>query len=98
MADKFRVTLKKSPISHRQAARGTVRALGLHRLGETVEVVDNPATRGMARAIRFLVQVEEIEPRESDETSTAQAGRSAGADRPAADPAPGAQGGQEEQP
>ena len=60
MAGSLRVTLRKSPISHRQNARGTVRALGLHRIGETVEVVDNPATRGMVRAIRFLVEVEEV--------------------------------------
>ena len=60
MAGRLRVTLRKSPISHKQQARGTVRALGLHRIGETVEVVDNPATRGMVRAIRFLVEVEEV--------------------------------------
>jgi large subunit ribosomal protein L30 len=60
MAGKLRVTLIKSPISHTSATRGTVRALGLHRLGETVEVTDNPQTRGMARAIRFLVRTEEI--------------------------------------
>jgi large subunit ribosomal protein L30 len=60
MAGKLRVTLVKSPISHTSATRGTVRALGLHRLGETVEVPDNPQTRGMARAIRFLVRTEEV--------------------------------------
>ncbi len=60
MAAKLRVTLVKSPISHTRATRATVRALGLHRIGETVEVVDNPQTRGMARAIRFLVRTEEV--------------------------------------
>ena len=59
MPASLRVTLRKSPISHNANARGTVRALGLHRVGETVEVVDNPATRGMVRAVRFLVEVEE---------------------------------------
>lgn len=55
MAGKLRVTLYKSTVSTNQAARGTVRALGLHRIGETVEVPDNPATRGMVRAVHYLV-------------------------------------------
>ena len=60
MPAKLRVTLIKSPISHNPANRATVRALGLHRIGETVEINDNPATRGMVRAVRHLVSVEEI--------------------------------------
>jgi large subunit ribosomal protein L30 len=60
VAAKLRVTLVKSPVSHTRQTRATVRALGLHRIGETVEVVDNPQTRGMARAIRFLVRTEEM--------------------------------------
>ena len=60
MAGSFRVTLRKSPISYTARARGSVRALGLHRIGETVELPDNPAVRGMARAVRFLVDVEEV--------------------------------------
>jgi large subunit ribosomal protein L30 len=59
MPGSFRVTLRKSPISYTAKARGTVRALGLHRIGQTVEVVDNPQTRGMARAVSFLVDVED---------------------------------------
>jgi large subunit ribosomal protein L30 len=55
----LRVTLRKSPISYTAATRGTVRALGLRRIGHTVDVVDNPATRGMLRAVRFLVEVQE---------------------------------------
>ena len=61
MPDKLRITLIKSPISHNPANRATVRALGLHRIGETVEINDNPATRGMVRAVRFLLCTEEIE-------------------------------------
>jgi large subunit ribosomal protein L30 len=60
MSGKLRVRLHKSPISYTDRTRGTVRALGLHRLHETVEVPDNPATRGMVRAIRFLVDVEVV--------------------------------------
>jgi large subunit ribosomal protein L30 len=61
MAAKLRVTLLRSPISHTGRTRGTLRALGLHRLGETVEVPDNPQMRGMARAVRFLVETEVVD-------------------------------------
>ena len=60
MAGRLRVTLHKSPYGYTARARGTVRALGLHRIGQTVEVADDPATRGQVRAIRFLVSVEEM--------------------------------------
>ena len=58
MAGKLRVTQTKSTISHIARNRGTIRALGLNRIGDTVEVPDNEATRGMVRAVRFLVEVE----------------------------------------
>ena len=61
MAGRLRVTLRRSPISYTAAARGTVRALGLHGIGSSSELPDNPAVRGMTRAIRFLVEVEEID-------------------------------------
>jgi len=60
MADKLRVTQIKSTISHIARNRATVRALGLKRIGHTVELPDNPATRGMVRQVRFLVSVEEV--------------------------------------
>ena len=75
MPAKLRVTLRKSPISYTAKTRGTVRALGLRRIGQTVEVADNPQTRGMARAIRFLVEVEESQG--ASDRSAARA-RSAG--------------------
>jgi large subunit ribosomal protein L30 len=59
MPGSVRVTLHKSPIGYTAATRGTVRALGLRRIGQTVDVADNAATRGMLRAVRFLVTVEE---------------------------------------
>jgi large subunit ribosomal protein L30 len=80
------VTLRKSPISYTARARGSVRALGLHRIGQTVELPDNPAVRGMARAVRFLVEVEEVA-----ETKP-RAERSASAETPVATPAAAAAG------
>jgi large subunit ribosomal protein L30 len=61
MPGKLRVTLVKSPISHNPANRATVRALGLHRIGETVEINDTPAVRGMVRAVQFMVKSEEMD-------------------------------------
>ena len=60
MAAKLRVTQVKSTISHIARNRATVRALGLHGIGSTSVITDNPATRGMVRQVRFLVTVEEI--------------------------------------
>ena len=60
MPARLRVTLIKSPVSHTKRTRATMRALGLNRIGETIEIDDTPALRGMANAIRFLVRVEEV--------------------------------------
>ncbi len=76
MAARLRVTQVKSTISHVARNRATIRALGLKRIGDTVEVADNPATRGMVRQVRFLVQVEEIEEPMRGRTGRAAAGPS----------------------
>ena len=60
MAAKLKVTQTKSTISHIARNRATIRALGLHGIGSTSIITDNPATRGMVRQVRFLVTVEEI--------------------------------------
>ena len=65
----LRVTWVRSEIGHNAAARGTIRALGLHRLHETVDVADTPANRGMIRRVAFLLEVagpaERSEPEDS---------------------------------
>jgi large subunit ribosomal protein L30 len=58
-SDALRVKLVRSTIGHNAGARGTVRALGLHRLHQTVEVADTPENRGMLRRVAFLLEVEE---------------------------------------
>ena len=55
----LKVTWARSTIGHKAAARGTIRALGLHRLNQTVEVPDSPMMRGMIRRVAFLLEVEE---------------------------------------
>ncbi len=61
MAGRLRVTQVKSTISHIGRNRATIRALGLHGIGSSVEIPDNEATRGMVRQVRFLVTVDEVE-------------------------------------
>jgi large subunit ribosomal protein L30 len=60
MAAKLRVTQVKSSISHIARNRATIKALGLHGIGSSVEIPANDATRGMVRQVRFLVTVDEI--------------------------------------
>ena len=59
MAGKLRVTQTKSTISHIGRNRATVRALGLRRIGHTVEVKDSEQARGMLHRVRHLIKVEE---------------------------------------
>lgn len=55
----LRVTWVKSTIGHKAGARGTIRALGLHRLNQTVLIADNQVNRGMLRRVAFLLDVQE---------------------------------------
>lgn len=55
-----RVTLIKSPIGYPERQKGTVRALGLRRMNQTVEHVDSPTLRGMLDKVSHLVAVEEV--------------------------------------
>jgi large subunit ribosomal protein L30 len=57
--DMLRITWVKSTIGHKAGARGTIRALGLHRLNQTVEIPDTPVSRGMIRRVAFLLKVQE---------------------------------------
>jgi large subunit ribosomal protein L30 len=57
---KLKVTWKKSAIGYRQNQRRTIRALGLKRLGQTVEHSDSRAIRGMINTVRHLVEVQEV--------------------------------------
>jgi large subunit ribosomal protein L30 len=79
MAGKLRVTQVKSTISHIARNRATVRALGLKRIGDVAVVPDNEATRGMVRAVRFLVSVEEIAEERRPAAAAAKARREEGA-------------------
>jgi large subunit ribosomal protein L30 len=56
---KLEVTLVKSAIGYSERQKRTVRALGLRRLGQTVEHNDTPAIRGMINKVSHLVRVSE---------------------------------------
>ena len=51
------VTQRRSSNGANKAQRATLRSLGLHRIGQTVEVEDSPQARGMLHAVRHLVHV-----------------------------------------
>ena len=55
----IRVTLVKSPIGFTKDQKATVRALGLHRMHQTVEHKDTPALRGMLTKVIHLLKIEE---------------------------------------
>ena len=55
---KLRITQVRSQIGQSQPHRGTLRALGLGKIGKTVEHDDGPVLTGMLRKVRHLVSVE----------------------------------------
>lgn len=57
---KLRITLVKSTIGAVPKNKKTAEALGLRKIGKTVEMPDNAAIRGMIQRVRHLVKVEEI--------------------------------------
>lgn len=56
----LRITQVKSSINHKYDQERTLRALGLGKIGRTVEQVDNESVRGMIFKVKHLVEVEEI--------------------------------------
>jgi len=58
---RLRVTQVRSAIGTKPKTRGTLRALGLRRIGRTVEHEDRPEIRGMLARVPHLVTVEEID-------------------------------------
>jgi len=55
----LKVTQRRSGNGANSKQRATLRSLGLRRIGHTVEITDNEQARGMLRAVRHLVEVEE---------------------------------------
>ena len=64
---KLRITQVRSTIRTRPEHRGTLRALGLRRIGQSVVHEDSPALQGMLRRVASLVKVEEENDRHADD-------------------------------
>jgi large subunit ribosomal protein L30 len=60
MATTLRITQVRSSIGAKPKQRGTLRALGLRRVRQTVEHPDRPEIRGMVERVPHLVSVEEV--------------------------------------
>jgi large subunit ribosomal protein L30 len=54
----IKATLMKSTIGAIPSVKATVESLGFRRMNQTRELPDNPAVRGMLKAVDFLVAVE----------------------------------------
>ncbi len=55
----IRITQVRSQIGQTRRHRGTLRALGLGRIGRTVEHPESRELAGMLRKVRHLVRIEE---------------------------------------
>ncbi|MDH3706232.1 MAG: 50S ribosomal protein L30 [Acidimicrobiia bacterium] len=56
----LKVTQVRSAIGTKPKQRGTLRALGLGRIGKTNTLEDKPDVRGMLARVPHLVEVEEV--------------------------------------
>ena len=56
----LRITQVKSSVGRKADQGQTLRALGLGKIGRTVDQVDNDCVRGMIFKVKQLVQVEEL--------------------------------------
>ncbi len=58
---RLKITQTRSTIDRKEPQKRTITALGLGKLNRTVIHNDTPQIRGMVRAVRHLVSVEEVE-------------------------------------
>lgn len=56
---KLKITLTKSLIGRKKDHIATVNALGLKKIGKTVEHEETPQIRGMVNKVIYLLKVEE---------------------------------------
>lgn len=58
---KLKITLSKSFIGRQDKQIKTAKALGLTKVGQTVEHEDSPSLRGAIHKIEFMLDVEEVQ-------------------------------------
>lgn len=61
MAKQLKITQVRAADGRGARQMGTIRALGLKRLGQAVVHPDRPEIRGMVRTVEHLVEVEELD-------------------------------------
>lgn len=61
MAKMLKITLAKSTIGAVPKNKAIVESMGLRKIGKTVVLPDNDATRGQIRLVGHLLKVEEVE-------------------------------------
>ena len=61
----LKVTQTKSTIGTKPKQRGTIRALGLGRIGQSNTLPDRPEIRGMIAKVPHLVSVQEVKEGEA---------------------------------
>lgn len=76
MAKKLRITQVGSAIGRNFDQKGTLKALGIRKVNQTVIKEDTPQIRGMIRKISHLLTVEEIEEPEKKTESKKEASES----------------------
>lgn len=59
MAERIKITLRKSVSGSKPVHREALRGLGLRRINQSVFRVDNPSIRGLIFQVKHLVEVEE---------------------------------------
>ena len=59
MAKKLKIKQVRSTIGRLENQKRTMKALGIHRIGETVVHENSPAIRGMVEIVKHLVVVDE---------------------------------------
>jgi large subunit ribosomal protein L30 len=60
MAQQIKITQVRSAIGRLKCQKMTVKALGLHKRGQSVVHEDTPAVRGMVNSVQHLVAVEKV--------------------------------------
>jgi large subunit ribosomal protein L30 len=58
-SSKVKITQVRSQIGQSERHRGTLRALGLGKIGRSAEHQESPQLAGMLRKVRHLVKVED---------------------------------------
>jgi len=61
MADKkLHVTMTKSKIGRLSSHQACLKGLGLHKIHQTVQVINTPENMGMINKISYMLKVEEV--------------------------------------